>query len=104
MATIGTFTKNGNGFTGTITTLTLSASVTFEPLSSKKSDKHPDYRILLGESDIGAAWKKTSREGAEYFSVSIDDPSFAAPIQCSLIKTGIEHTHRLVWERQRPRD
>ena len=103
MATIGTFTKNGNGYTGTLTTLALSASLSFEPVTTKKGDKSPDYRILKGESDIGAAWKKTSREGAEYLSVSIDDPSFPAPIQCSLLKT-VEHGHRLIWERPRARD
>jgi uncharacterized protein (DUF736 family) len=104
MATIGIFTKNGDGYVGRLTTLTLSASLAFEPVTSKKGEKSPDYRILSGESDFGAAWKKTSREGAEYLSVSFDDPAFPAPIQCSLIKSGIEHGYRLVWERPRARD
>jgi uncharacterized protein (DUF736 family) len=55
MATIGIFTKNGDGYVGRLTTLTLSASLAFEPVTSKKGDKSPDYRILNGESDFGAA-------------------------------------------------
>jgi uncharacterized protein (DUF736 family) len=108
MATIGTFTKDGAGFTGSIETLTLKAKLTFEP-TDKKSDKAPDYRVFqIAEdftSEIGAAWKKTPREGgAEYLSVSLDDPSFAEKINCRLVKTGSEQGHTLYWERVRPRD
>ena len=66
MATIGTFTKDGNGFSGSIETLTLKAKITFEP-NSKKSDNAPDYRVLLiadsFTSEIGAAWKKILQGG-----------------------------------------
>jgi len=107
MATIGTFTKDGAGYAGTIETLTLKAKITFEP-QEKRTDKAPDYRVfhLTGNlsSEIGAAWKKTSKNGAEYLSVSIDDPSFAEPINCRLVKTGSEQGHTLFWDRQRPRD
>ena len=107
MATIGTFTKDGAGFAGSIETLTLKAKLTFEP-ATKKSDKAPDFRVfhLTGDftSEIGAAWKRTSRENAEFLSVSIDDPSFAEKISCRLVKTGSEQGHTLYWDRQRPRD
>ena len=107
MATIGTFTKDGNGFSGSIETLALKAKITFEP-NSKKNDNAPDYRVfLIAESftsEIGAAWKKTSREGAEYISASIDDPSFLEKINCRLVKTGSEQGHTLYWDRQRARD
>ena len=107
MATIGTFKKDGNGYAGHIETLTLKARLTFEP-TDKKSDKAPDYRVfhISDEltSEIGAAWKKTSREGGEYLSVSLDDPSFAEKINCRLVKTGSEQGHTLFWERSRPRD
>jgi len=107
MATIGTFIKDGAFFTGSIETLTLKAKVTFEAIE-KKNGNSPDYRVFhIAEdftSEIGAAWKKTSKEGAEYLSVSIDDPSFAERINCRLVKTGTEAGHTLYWERQRPRD
>jgi uncharacterized protein (DUF736 family) len=107
MATIGTFKKDGAGFTGTLQTLTLTASITFEP-AEKKNGNAPDYRVFHHTealtSEIGAAWKKTSREGAEYLSVSIDDPGFAERINCRLVKSGAEEGHTLFWERQRARD
>jgi uncharacterized protein (DUF736 family) len=105
MAIIGTFTKDGNHYAGTLQTLALKADVTVEPVERKSSDNQPDYRVMhVTEeftSDIGAAWKKTSREGAEYLSVSIDDPSFAERINSRLVKTGSEHGHTLYWERPR---
>jgi len=107
MATIGTFKKDGAGYTGTIQTLTLKAKITFEP-QEKRNGNAPDYRVFqITEhftSDIGAAWKKTSKEGAEYLSASIDDPSFAERIHCRLVKTGSEHGHTLFWERPRTND
>ena len=102
MATIGTFTKQENGgYSGTIETLTLNARATFEPVT-KRGEKSPDYRITSGTADIGAAWERAS-DGASYLSVRLDDPSFAAPINCRLVKTGIEHGFSLIWERDRKR-
>jgi uncharacterized protein (DUF736 family) len=107
MATIGTFTKDGAGFTGSIQTLTLKAKITFEA-ADKKSGNAPDFRVFHQtdsySSEIGAAWKKTSKEGAEYLSGNFDDPTFAEKINCRLVKTGAEQSYTLYWERQRPRD
>jgi uncharacterized protein (DUF736 family) len=107
MAIIGNFTKDGKGYSGNLETLTLKARLTFEP-TEKKSDNAPDYRVFHltddYHSEIGAAWKKTSREGAEYLSVSLDDPSFIERINARLVKTGAEQGHSLYWDRQRPRD
>ena len=109
MAVIGKFTKDGAGFTGFIETLAFAARLTLEPVTNKKSDKVPDFRVIhIGEdftSEIGAAWRKTARNsGAEYLSLSIhDDPALAVPIHCRLVKTGAEDGHTLFWERQRER-
>ena len=107
MAIIGKFTKNGAGYAGSIETLTLKAKLTFEP-ADKKSDNAPDFRVFHFAADfsseIGAAWKKTSKEGADYLSVSIDDPSFPERINCRLVKTGSEQGHTLYWERPRPQN
>jgi uncharacterized protein (DUF736 family) len=107
MASIGTFKKDGAGYAGSIETLTLKAKITFEP-AEKRSDNAPDFRVFhITEgfsSEIGAAWKKTSREGAEYLSVSIDDPSFPERINCGLVKTGSKQGHTLYWDRPRPQD
>jgi len=100
MAIIGTFTKQENGsISGTIETLTIRTRATFDPIE-KRGEKSPAYRILSGLSEIGAAWEHTT-DGKSYLSVRLDDPTFAAPISCRLIKTGSEHGYSLIWERKR---
>jgi uncharacterized protein (DUF736 family) len=97
MATIGTFTKSGDGFSGTVSTLTLNVKVQVQP-AEKASEKAPDYRIFSGRAEIGAAWKKTSNEGREYLSMKLDDPSLPAPILANLFEMeGGEY--ELIWSR-----
>ena len=105
MATIGTFTRTGDGFTGTVSTLTLDAKVQVRP-AEKSSDKAPDFRIFAGRAEIGAAWKKTSNEGRDYLSVKLDDPSFPAPIYATLAEVEGEDAAVeavLDWMREGPR-
>ena len=102
MATIGSFTKGDNGeFTGIVRTLTVNAKARIAP-DAKARDSAPDYRVFgPGNAEIGAAWKKTSREGRAYVSVKLDDPSFPAPIYASLVEVeGTEGTHALIWSRR----
>jgi uncharacterized protein (DUF736 family) len=106
MATIGSFKATDKGYEGTIETLTLRAKLTIEP-AKKNSDNQPDYRVFhvteQFKSEIGAAWKKTSRDSSsEYLSVGIDDMSFPAKAYCRLVKTGAEKGFTLFWERPRP--
>ena len=71
MATIGTFTRSGDSFTGAVKTLSINAKTAIKP-ADKASDKAPDYRIFQGSVEFGAAWKKTSGEGRAYLSVKLD--------------------------------
>ncbi len=96
MTIIGNFTKQDGAFAGTITTLTISAKVTIQP-NEKTNDQVPDFRVFVGNADIGGAWSTTSKAGKSYLSVKLDDPSFAAPVQCRLIETDKGYT--LVWNR-----
>jgi uncharacterized protein (DUF736 family) len=103
MATIGAFHKQDNGsFTGAIKTLTLNVKqAQFRP-SEKENDKAPDFRIFAGQTEFGAAWKKTSRENRDYISVKLDDPSFPAPIYASLVDA--DDGYALIWSRSRTAD
>ena len=100
MATIGTFTKDDAGnYNGSIKTLTLDVKkATFRKVE-KTNDQAPDFRIFSGQTEFGAAWKKTSRENRDYLSVKLDDPSFAAPIYASLVDA--EEGYSLIWARSR---
>jgi uncharacterized protein (DUF736 family) len=75
--------------------------VAFTPLA-KKSGKAPDYRVVFGSCDIGAAWRHEGDNG-EYLSVQLDDPTFTAPVNCRLVKRAAENGYNLIWERDRKR-
>ena len=99
MATIGTFTANSKGeIAGVIKTLTLNTKAVFR-LVEKDGEKSPDFRVSVGDMDIGAAWKKTSREGRDYISVKLDDPSFPAPVYATLSETDTAGEYALIWSR-----
>jgi uncharacterized protein (DUF736 family) len=99
MATIGTFTKSGDTFTGVVKTLSISAKTTIKA-AEKASDKAPDYRIFATSVEFGAAWKKTSGEGRGYLSVKLDDPSFPAPIYATLVEGEEAGSYSLIWSRR----
>jgi uncharacterized protein (DUF736 family) len=100
MATIGSFTKSDNGdFTGAVKTLTLNVKTKIAR-SEKENDKAPDYRIFAGQTEFGAAWKKTSGAGREYLSVKLDDPSFPVPIFASLVAVEGGDGYALIWSRR----
>lgn len=97
MAQIGTFTRGEDGsYAGTIKTLSLSTK-RFVPAEPSQNEKAPDLRVLAGNIEIGAAWKRTSKENTVYHSVKLDDPSFPAPIYANLVE--VEGGHALVWSR-----
>jgi uncharacterized protein (DUF736 family) len=98
MANIGSFTASGNGFSGTIKTLNLNVKASIRAVE-RASEKGPDFRILSGNVEFGAAWKKKSTEGREYLSVKLDDPSFPAPIYATLIEVENESDLSLIWSR-----
>jgi len=98
MAQIGTFTRGEDGsYTGTIKTLSLSIKARLIPAEASQNGKAPDLRVLSGNVEIGAAWKRTSKENTVYHSVKLDDPSFPAPIFANLVE--VEGGYALVWSR-----
>lgn len=100
MASIGSFKRDGEGFAGTVATLTLTAKVTFRPVQAD-NEKGPGFRLFAGKTEIGAGWAKTSREGKAYISCKLDDPSFVAPIYCSLTEDSeAPGQHTLIWSRR----
>ena len=98
MAQIGTFNRSEDGvLSGTIRTLSLNVKARMIPAEPSQNDKAPDLRVLVGNVDIGAAWKRTSKDNTEYHSVKLDDPSFPAPIFANLVK--VDDGYALVWSR-----
>jgi uncharacterized protein (DUF736 family) len=101
MTTIGTFTQQNDGFSGTVRTLTVNVKVKFVP-AEKSKDSAPDYRILAGNFEIGAAWKKTAQGSQrEYLSVTLDDPSFPSTLYARLVEGEENGDHSLIWSRSK---
>ena len=105
MATIGTFKKTGNEFTGEIVTLSVQAkNVRIIPEEDRANDNAPSHRVFVGRAEIGAAWSKRSTEGRDYLSLKLDDPSFTAPIYANLFDDTViegEGSYSLIWSRSR---
>lgn len=96
MATIGTFTKNKSGYTGTIETLALKAQIVLTAVKAN-GDKEPNYRVTAGDVELGAGWTHEAKNGNEYIRVKLDDPMFAAPIFANLVKR--DDGYELLWSR-----
>ena len=102
MASIGTFKKSGNGYTGDITTLSLQAkNVRIVAEESRSNENAPSHRVFVGRIEIGAAWTKRSNEGRDYLGLKLDDPSFTAPIFANLFDDEGGETYSLIWSRPR---
>jgi uncharacterized protein (DUF736 family) len=105
MATIGTFKKTGNDYTGSITTLSVQAKgVRIVPEENRANDNAPSHRVFGGKAEIGAAWTKRSNEGRDYLGVKLDDPSFTAPIYANLFDDEGDDSFSLIWSRQSKRN
>jgi uncharacterized protein (DUF736 family) len=98
MATIGTFSSEKNGFSGSIRTLALNVKARITRVENR-SEKGPQFRVYAGPVELGAAWQKTSNEGRDYLSVKLDDPSFPAPIYATLAELESERGLQLIWSR-----
>ncbi len=102
MAVIGTFKADKDGYAGTIRTLSINTKVRIVANDRKSAGSAPDFRIFAGQTEVGAAWRKTSREKeASYLSVRLDDPVFPEPIHAALMEQTEDGVLRLLWRRDK---
>jgi len=100
MPVIGTFSAVKDGYAGSIRTLMLNGRVRIVPNERKTGADAPDFRISLGNTEIGAAWRKT-KQGTEqsYLKVRLDDPAWPQPVWGVLMESSEDGVVRLVWRR-----
>lgn len=96
MATIANLAKQKDGsLTGTLLIPSLTGQkIVLTPV--EKKGKGPELRATIGAFEAGAAWKRET-EKSTYYSVKLDDPTFARPIYCALFKT--PDGYALIWDR-----
>ena len=86
MPTIGSFRQDDLfGQEGILETPTIKAKIRFVPFRDR-NEKQPDYRIVAGKREIGAAWSRTSKNGGAYLFLKLTDPSQPAPVVCNLYR------------------
>lgn len=78
MPAIGYVTKAEDGsFKGQLKTLSIRAEIIIVPRKTKTSAAQPDYKVLSGDVEIGAAWiRRSEASGNEYISLSLAAPEF----------------------------
>ena len=47
---------------------------------ASENENAPSHRVFAAKTEIGACWQKSFKEGRYYLSMTLDDPSFTAPI------------------------
>ncbi len=101
MPVIGTFSAVKDGYAGTIRTLMVNSKVRIVANDRKETEGAPDFRIMAGSVEIGAAWRKTKQGTDEsYLRVRLDDPAWPQPVWGALLETTEDGIVRLVWRRK----
>ena len=100
MKVIGHFVPDTDGYVGSIRTLTIQAKIRLVAIDNKTKEDGPDFRILFGLQDVGAAWKAKTHEAEprDYLSAMIDDPMFPEPLRGALFEDNGRLS--LVWRRK----
>lgn len=109
MATYGSFQHDTQNdiYTGRINFGGFKADAKLVPNPDKDSenkadDSKPDYLLLDGSAQIGAAWKKIAETSQNrYLSVKVDTPMLDKAIWCKLSKTKntAPNEYLLFWSR-----
>jgi len=71
-------TKQADGtYKGQLATLSIRANIQFVKNNKKQTESQPDFIVMAGDIEIGAAWWRTAiSSGNEYLSISIAAPEF----------------------------
>ena len=100
MSVIGHFVADTDGYVGSIRTLTIHAKLRLVAIDNKTKEDGPDFRILFGLQEVGAAWKAKTHEAEprDYLSAMIDDPMFPEPLRGALFEDNGKLS--FVWRRK----
>ena len=109
MADIGHLKEDQGSFRGKIRTLGMKLAIELHPNEDKRGDG-PDFIAYADAGGdlvaIGGAWKKEVQaagpnKGSRFLSITLDDPSFNAPLNCAAFPGGDGLPWAIVWNRPR---
>ncbi len=100
MIDIGTLTPNRDGFIGILKTLAINAELELVPLESDH-ERGPDFRVMHLGREVGGAWRRQSKIGTAFITMTIADPSLPCTIRaCIFQPRKAKSTERpLCWDR-----
>ena len=77
MPAIGYVTLQSDGsYKGRLATLSIKHNIELV-LNKKKNENQPDFRVMAGDVEIGAAWQRKSiASGKDFVSLSLAAPEF----------------------------
>jgi len=86
MSVIGYLSRRKNGtYHGKLRTLTIHAPILLVPVS-KNCDSDPDYRILSGRAEVGAAWIRiTPTNSSAFIVLMIDTPELPRTLRTAAV-------------------
>ncbi|MBB3862745.1 uncharacterized protein (DUF736 family) [Novosphingobium hassiacum] len=102
---IGCFDKDGDGFVGCLTTLTLDVPLGLVPTGFTGHGRAPDWRVHLAADatsagfglEVGSGWNHDSKAGS-FIAVQLDCPSFPRPVRANLLRSHRDgEAHVLLW-------
>lgn len=106
MIDIGLFTTDSQGgYIGSLKTLTVDAELQLVPFESTH-ERAPDFRVMHLGREVGGAWRRQSKNGVPFFTVTIADPAFPCVIRACLFQPRKPKSSEwpLVWDRAESRD
>lgn len=95
---------------GNVSTLYHSIDISLEVNPNYKTDNDPVFYIKADNKNghaiqLGAAWEKLinngPNQGKKFLSLTLDDPSFNAPLYCTAFLTDEDLTYDVKVERKR---
>ena len=101
MTHIGTFIRNSDdSYTGEIVTLWIQAkNVRIERVESSLEESTITHRVTVGRAEIGFGRLTISEDGQRRLDLTLDDPSFNAPINATLFDDTEKGHSVLLWSR-----
>jgi uncharacterized protein (DUF736 family) len=107
MGTIGTLnpTRNG-GWIGLIFILAHRVRITLAPNDNRANGNAPQFRIFYGNAELGALWRRRTKEAVprDYLSGEIDFAGAPEPIPVTVFFSDDGQSARMKWARRREGD